>query len=325
MITNEEMVKWQKEKKYVDLALIIEDQSIYVHKFWIGKKSAFLEMLICREQEKVGAWPPIFILHLSLPDNLSFSALNQAINYLYDKSSPIDIAETIDGLIYLSVDYQLINKLLIKYLPAENLSADQVALLVRLYPIFDSQDIFRRLLEYYGNELAVTLPFLSTTRFYKKELSSEDLMEKYNRYQKINKLPDYTAALSSEWIHVILGSKKSDVKVTALGIIWTICRFRQYWSDGDVDEIVKMYVHSTNEPNATPSKLRATFMVYSRYQKISTKIVIIKNFIPDQYKHDYMVTYHKSNKLGLGIGDEHDPQIKVSILLETLEWTLADL
>ncbi len=317
MITDEEIITWQKEKKYVDLALIIQEQTIYVHKFWMAKKSAFLERLICREQEKAEAWPPIHTLHLFVPDNLSVSALNQAINYLYDKFSVINIAETIDGLIYLSVDYQLIHKLLIKYLPGENLSPDQITLLVRLYSIFDNQGKFHQLVTYYGNELRGILSFLATTRYYRKELSSEAYIDLYNRCLKFDRLPDYTAAVSSEWIHVILGSEdENDVQITALGIIWTICRFRHCYSENDVVELMKMYVDHTNEPNVIPSNLRATFMVYNRYQEIPTKIVIIKNFIPDEYKRDYMITHHKPNSLGLEIGD--DPQIKVSILVEIL-------
>jgi len=89
----------RRENKYFDLCLLVDDKPIYCHKLIVCENSELVEMLLRREfdfvheaidrptalvmnfnQQKI--WPPINTIKLTLPDNINFDAIDNAINFL---------------------------------------------------------------------------------------------------------------------------------------------------------------------------------------------------------------------------------------------------
>lgn len=159
--------------KYCDLCIKMTTTNIYCHKYIICWGSSLIEMLVKREQEKIGEWPPVHTLSISLPDNIYMEDFILSLQYLYEyyyhnEHRSIDtvryksnIIGLLSSLIYLSVNIEIIILLITELLPCKSLldknGADMLLFLFDAYNLkitdpnsyHQVSPIFRLLFYYY--------------------------------------------------------------------------------------------------------------------------------------------------------------------------------
>jgi hypothetical protein len=303
--------RFKQDNKYFDLKLIIGTQEFLCHKAIVCSKSDLINMLITKEQEKIGPWPPINTLQLNIPDGLTSDDIITTINSFYNTNNKC----CIKTLLYLAVPIPVLdNYLNLRLYGSSLLTQDQIDLLIFLYDNFRGEYL-NPYIQYYYLELSDRIT-VDDGLYFGKTLIHHPKYLKLNKTSSEQKIIHFPSTETGP----ILPNKK--VTFTAFGIKFDLHRFIKSYGYNDHDDMIKLYVNSDNNtPIMTGSKsLRTTFAIYAKNDEPYIKISEVDDFVPDHYKTYYMVENYKNNKLYIDVPDRNigSDHIRLSLLIEIL-------
>lgn len=322
----------RQTNKYLDLALQIDTETIFVHKILICEKSGFIAMLLEHEEMIKGSWPPINALNLTLPDNISFKTFEASINYLYGEkmSENSDAINIIISLIYLSVDTVIIMALLKNYIPNHvPLEEQYIKIIVYLldhYNVKDYKSPFYSLITFYGTDLLGYIDIPEDIHVFGREMPRTWTEQRYRLKASLKSgLPDYIVSTESKWIHLKRLQADKCIPFEAFGIKWYISRYIYSFGYNDNEDLTKIYVSEKFESNESNKlNIRIFFFIYFADRIPHIQISCQDKLNPNEYKLSYMKNNYKSNKLGFNMPIFEEENVRVSILIENLELNIPE-
>lgn len=322
--------------EYCDLLIKIEDEDIYCHKLIICKKSGLISMIVKYEQEKIGGWPPIDTISLKIPDNISVNDIIKSIHYLYrlnnvKKEFTIGL---LNGLVYLSVDMDIIVNFIIEIVTEETtifLTKEYVDLLSHLFNIYgvNIQKIsIMTLLMYYYIDIKDEIKCLGSD--FKTYFGSEDINFIKNITDKSTKFgnldidfPDKVITVRDfQWTHFNYNfdyNVKSTIKFQAFGIEWNLNRYSYRDMGGDyVDISVDDKCPNNDTRYVAHIMIRATYILFFM-DRSPYKTTVYNEFIPNEYTPSYIKKNHIYNRLGVTWPETSINKLRFSLLMELME------
>lgn len=304
---------FRENHKYYDLSLNIDGKKIDVHRIILCSKSRYIDMLLRNKETQQEYSEIVSSLSIALPENITYTDLMVAIDHLYGIKNKDVNNKLIHTLMFLMVDYNIIISVLQKIIPIDtDLHCDHINILKNLIEstTFDNKSIDEMLyplIEFYGNDLSLTMLPDNIKLFGKKVEHTETLFSNFENIKIIG----------SEWIH-LNKLKYGNVKFTALGINWMFNRHLHSFSYNDNEDLGHLYVDESNESNESVN-IRVLFIIYRETIKSITKTIRVDNLLPDKYKLNYMSKHSKPNNMTISLPFENK-RIRLSILIQSFKF-----